>query len=114
MMEAAEHQMLRSLGITVLPPKDAEKRLSWPRVAASCDYLAAARFEDILTIDVAVTKLGESSVQYGFQFSRDGQPVARGAMTAVCCELLPEGGLKKASIPQELREKLLSVCESSS
>ncbi|EMI15738.1 4-hydroxybenzoyl-CoA thioesterase [Rhodopirellula maiorica SM1] len=88
MMEAAEHAMLRSLGISVMPPHvggghslsesaagsqaDATSRLhvTWPRVSAHCDYRAAARFEDILDITVSVLRLGNSSVEYGIRFSR--------------------------------------------
>ena len=56
MMESAEHEMLRALGIPVLPTADQADlpAVTWPRVAASCDYAAAARFEDILSISVQV------------------------------------------------------------
>ncbi|GAA4471059.1 thioesterase family protein [Novipirellula rosea] len=88
MMEAAEHAMLRSLGISVMTrPADDEHSKSeqstesgaettppadvtWPRVSAHCDYRAAARFEDILEIAVTVLRLGSSSVEYGIRFSR--------------------------------------------
>ena len=109
MMEAAEHEMLRSIGVSILPHANDAPRLSWPRVSASCDYLAAARFEDILEISVTVGRIGESSIRYEFSFFRDETEIARGVMTAVCCELLAGGGLKKASIPDEIREKLHQV-----
>lgn len=107
MMEAAEHQMLRSLGIAVLPGReDGELRLTWPRVSASCDYAAAARFEDELQIDVRVAKIGTSSVRYGFRFSREDQLIAEGQLTVVCCHLTEGGGLEKYAIPDEIRERL--------
>ena len=112
MMEAAEHALLRSLGISVLPDHGAkEPPLTWPRVSARCDYVSAARFEDELQIDVSVAKIGSTSVQYAFAFSRDGRPIANGSLTAVCCRLVRDssaGGthLEKAQIPDAVRGSL--------
>ncbi|MGB7325198.1 MAG: thioesterase family protein [Rubripirellula sp.] len=104
MMESAEHEMLRSLGISVFPKTAPDEHpLSWPRVAASCDYLSAAHFEDLLRIDVNVAKIGNSSVSYRFRFARDETLVAEGNLTVVCCLLTPTG-LSKTPIPAELRE----------
>lgn len=113
MMEAAEHEFLRSLGLSVMPGADGDSPpVTWPRVAATCNYLAAAHFEDILRISVRVVKIGKTSVAYAFGFSRDGQAVAEGTMTAVCCRM-PEiprvpltGGLQKTPIPDPIRELL--------
>ncbi len=108
MMEAAEHEMLRSLGIPVLPQSTGggDPPLTWPRVAASCHYLAAARFEDQLRITVRVAKIGTSSVEYEFRFWRDDQGIAEGRVTVVCCRLGTAGGLEKEPIPQSIRERL--------
>ena len=48
-MEAAEHALLRSLGLSVVMDWEGEP-ISFPRVSASCDYFRPARFEDLLTI----------------------------------------------------------------
>lgn len=109
MMESAEHEMLRSLGIAVMPHgSPGEPPLTWPRVSASCDYLAAARFEDELAIDVAVDRIGKSSVRYAFLFSRDDVPVVRGSIVVVAC-LLTAGGLKKTTVPDDVRALLEAV-----
>ena len=105
MMEAAEHEMLRSLGISVMDLSDPD-HVTWPRVAAHCDYLSAARFEDELVIKVTVEKIGKSSVNYAFEFTREDQPIARGKLTAVCCRLPERGGLEKVSIPDSIRQLL--------
>ena len=112
MMEAAEHELLRTLGIPILPSEgDSETALTWPRVAAGCEYVSAARFEDLLRISVRVAKIGSSSVQYAFAFTRDGHPIANGTMTAVCCRIeknARDGSahLEKAVIPDSLRKLL--------
>ncbi len=117
MMEAAEHELLRSLSIPILPRNDqGHSALTWPRVAADCNYSAAARFEDVLRIETQVSKIGTSSVQYSFRFLRDPQGlqaaqqtpvlVAMGTLTAVACRLCPSGGLVKVQIPTEIRDLL--------
>jgi 4-hydroxybenzoyl-CoA thioesterase/acyl-CoA thioester hydrolase len=116
MMEFAEHELLRSLGISILPSTAAvspgvDASLTWPRVAAHCDYVAAARFEDLLRISVQVVKIGSSSVQYRFVFSRESEKIAVGTMTAVCCRLKQDVAtgathLEKAVIPDAIRALL--------
>lgn len=110
MMESAEHALLRSLEISVFSGQDS---LTWPRVAAHCEYVSAARFEDMLHVAVQVTKIGTTSVQYTFTFTNPAENdrlVARGTLTAVCCRHSgsgPEGGhLEKAPIPDDLRQRL--------
>jgi 4-hydroxybenzoyl-CoA thioesterase/acyl-CoA thioester hydrolase len=116
-MEAAEHEMLRSIGIAVLPP-DAHgpEGVTWPRVSVKCDYHSAVRFEDWLEIDVAVERLGRSSVSYAIEFSRQTDSgevdrIASGTVVTVCCRLRPGGGLEKVEIPLPIRERLRALQE---
>lgn len=107
-MESAEHELLRSLEIAVLPPRDTQPRLTWPRVAASCDYHSAAHFEDQLQVAVMIEKIGGASVRYRFEFKRDEHSIATGHLTTVCCTL-GDDGLAKVTIPDQIRQKLQSV-----
>jgi YbgC/YbaW family acyl-CoA thioester hydrolase len=104
-MEAAEHAMLRSLGMSFAFHWEGQK-LGFPRVAASCDYLRPARFDDVLTIHVAVSRLGRSSVTYTFEFFKEEEPIARGHITAAFCRVNAEGRLEACEIPPPVREKL--------
>lgn len=108
-MEAAEHALLRSVGVSVFDLADhalTGERVSMPRVSANCDYKSPARCEDTLDIDVAVARLGTTSVTYGFRFSRDGTELAVGEMTSVCCRL-PEGAAPvPIPLPGDVTEKL--------
>ncbi|MBD54555.1 MAG: hypothetical protein CMM05_05665 [Rhodopirellula sp.] len=119
MMEAAEHAMLRSLGIPVLPKTETQlpdgsalPPVTWPRIAANCRYCAAARFEDLLRIEVRVTKIGNSSVEYQCRFLRAEELIAEGTLAAVCCYLSHESGdgmgshLTKTTIPETIRKLL--------
>ena len=83
-MESVEHEFLRSLGLSVLATDDAGP-VSWPRVSVSCEYQSAARFEELLDVELRIARLGAKSVTYEFAFGRDGHPVATGKTVAVCC-----------------------------
>jgi YbgC/YbaW family acyl-CoA thioester hydrolase len=104
-MEAAEHALLRSLGLSVAIDWEG-KKIGFPRVAASCDYLRPARFADVLTITVAVSRLGRSSVTYAFEFFKDEELIARGQITAVFCRVNGEGWLESCEMPPQVRAKL--------
>lgn len=104
-MESAEHEFLRSLDSSVALEIGGE-RIGWPRLSASCEYLAPARFEEILEIHLQVLRKGRQSLTYGFHFSRDQVPVARGKLTAACCILKSDGTLTAVPIPDPLAQKI--------
>ncbi len=104
-MEEAEHEFLRAHGLSVLSFDEAGK-LSWPRVSARCDYKAAAKFEDVLDIQVSISRVGEKSLTYDFAFSRAGQPIASGQMTSVCCRFQADGTPRSVPIPAAILAKL--------
>ncbi|HYG65067.1 MAG TPA: thioesterase family protein [Thermoanaerobaculia bacterium] len=94
-MENCEHEFLNALGLSVFMEMDGQ-RIVWPRVAASCEYLSPARFEDVLEVHLKVLRKGGKSLTYGFEITREGTLVARGRTTAVCCVL---DGSEVRSIP---------------
>jgi 4-hydroxybenzoyl-CoA thioesterase/acyl-CoA thioester hydrolase len=104
-MEQAEHALLRHLGLSVVSEDD-QGIVSWPRVSAHCDYTGAARFEDVLDVTVQVEKLGSRSVTYAFVFTRHGDPIAQGQLTAVCCRVGNDKRLQSIPIPARIREPL--------
>lgn len=107
-METAEHEMLRSVGLSVMQP-DGDHHISWPRVSVSCDFQRPAKFDDVLTIEVTVSSIGEKSVSYTFRFLRDEQLLAIGKTTAVCCRIVHGQSPKSLVIPEEMRRKLASL-----
>jgi YbgC/YbaW family acyl-CoA thioester hydrolase len=104
-METAEHEFLTALGSPVLFEIDG-RPIGWPRVSATCDYLAPARFGDILDIHVRVAKKGRSSLTYAIDVSREGTPIARGRVTTVCCRLDGPDGMKAIPIPSFLADRI--------
>lgn len=100
-MEQTEHEFLRSLGANPGSYRDAEgRRVGWPRVAASCEFLSPARYGDELDIHLRVLRKGNSSLTYGFDIRLGERPVARGQVTAVYC--LFEDGIEAIPIPPEV------------
>jgi YbgC/YbaW family acyl-CoA thioester hydrolase len=104
-MEAAEVDFLLARGLSVTLPWQGT-RLALPRVAASCDYVSPAYFEDVVEIALTV-KLGRKSITYGTEFSRAGQLLARGRHTCCCCRVLGPRQLESIEIPEEIREKIV-------
>ncbi len=110
-MEQAEHAFLRSLGLRVIdqpadPAYPDRQRISWPRVRVEADFAGVARFEEVLSIDVGLQRLGGKSISYRFQLSVEGRPVASGSITAACCTVGPGNVLKAVPIPEFIRRRL--------
>jgi YbgC/YbaW family acyl-CoA thioester hydrolase len=104
MMEEAEHAFFRSVGLSVHMEKDGVK-IGWPRVATSCEYFGAAKFEDELTLKLRVTRLGEKSLSYEVDFFLGDKRLALGKSTSVCC-VMEAGAMRSIPIPPDMREKL--------
>lgn len=111
-MEEAEHAMLRHLGLGVVSQIDG-KTVSFPRVAAKCDYRKSIKFEQVITIDVSLDRIGTKSLTFNHQFKNsEGESVAQGVITTVCCEIPhkidPHAAMKPIpiNIPDSFIEKL--------
>ncbi|HEX5447277.1 MAG TPA: thioesterase family protein [Pirellulales bacterium] len=104
-MEEVEHEFLRSRGLSVMM-RDEQGVVSWPRVAARCQYRSTVKFEDLIEIELQIDRLGEKSVGFGFRFTHQGREVADGEITAVCCRIEPDGTPRSIAIPAGVREKL--------
>ena len=104
-MEVAETDFLMSLGLSVAWHEGGQ-RFGFPRVSVGCDFKRPVRFRDVLEIAVTVEEVGRKSVRYRFDFSHDGQEVAIGRITAVCCRTTPDHGIESIEIPSDVRAKL--------
>ena len=113
MMESAEHEFLRSLGTSVVD-KDLEGdgvAIGWPRREAQCEFLAPAVFEDELTVEITVERMGRSSLTLAYEFRRGQLLIANGRVKTVCCRVAPEAGLTAIEIPEPLRGRLGELVE---
>jgi len=104
-MEDAEHELWRSVGISVVHRLPDGAYLTWPRVHACCDYRQPARFEDELEITITVARSGSKALRFSFQFTRDGDAIADGLLVAVCCRFA-DGQLEAVEIPPDVLARL--------
>lgn len=103
-METAEHAFLRSLNHQLHGTFEGTET-GWPRVNATCDYRAPARFGDTLTISVFIAEVRNRSIRYRFEITRGETLIAEGGIAAAHVALT-ENGIEAVPVPDELREKL--------
>jgi acyl-CoA thioester hydrolase len=75
---------------------------------ATVEYLASARYDDVLAVCSRVAKLGRSSMTFLFEIYRD-EP-ERGAEPLITAELVyvnaDPASMKSAPLPQDLRDRV--------
>ena len=113
LMEEAEHEFLRSLGLSVAM-RDGDDVISWPRVSVKCDYAKPLTFEDEIEIAVSVARLGKKSATYAFRFLHMGAEVAAGSITAVCCRMHYAAQPESIPIPTMFVDRLTHFLAASS
>jgi acyl-CoA thioester hydrolase len=100
--ESAEIEFLRSLGITY----DAQRGYNLPRVHVECDFLRVIGHDDLIHIEVSLTRLGRSSIRFEFQTFKAGELAAKGAVVVACAD---RHTLRSVPMPDQLRAKLSAV-----
>lgn len=100
-MEQAEHDFLRSLGLSVMHKLPDGATIGWPRVFAECSFKAPAYFEDILDVHITVEQRGAKSLTMRYEFHRGETLIAEGRMKTVCCLLRPGEPMRAIDIPPE-------------
>ena len=107
-METAEHQFLQSLGTSVSTVHQGDK-IGWPRLEASCGYFHPAKFEDELDIHLTISRKGNKSLTYQFDFIRDGLILAQGKLSTECCVCNPDEQMRSIPIPSFIAEQIEEV-----
>lgn len=100
-MEQAEHDFFRSLGLTIVNHQSDGTTYGWPRVSCQCRFEAPVRYEDLITVNLFVQRIGVKSLTYDARFDVGSKVVARGTMKTVCCIVRPGGPLESIAIPDE-------------
>lgn len=102
--ESAEVEFLRTFGMTY----QNKSPYSFPRVHVECDYRLAIVNDDLLTIEVSIGRIGNSSVRFDFRALKEGELAAHGSVVAVCTHRHTE---RAAPIPDEIRRALVAAQE---
>jgi acyl-CoA thioester hydrolase len=69
----------------------------------SIRYIASARFDELVDVDVVIDKLGETSMLSSYAISRDGETLVEGALRHVFIDPVTKA---KRPIPDEIRSAL--------
>jgi len=96
--ESAELEFMRTLNISY-----ANFNIGFPRVHVECDFLLALTFDDLIRIEVCLTKLGRSSARLEFRTLKEGELAAKGAVVIVCMDRVTQ---RAVAVPDDLRAKL--------
>jgi len=79
-VEKAEHEFLRSRGVLVFDRSQG----GWPRVKVSCDFKRPLLCGDKIEVQLAVSRVGASSVTWDFEVvNASGETASFGSMTSV-------------------------------
>jgi acyl-CoA thioester hydrolase len=105
-MERVEHAFFRSLGMTIF--EHGEDKIAWPRVHASCDYLAPLKFEEEFRIELLVEEVRNKVIRYLIRcWHLDGVLAGEGRLTVACVRKDPDTGRMKAvAIPERIHSKI--------
>jgi YbgC/YbaW family acyl-CoA thioester hydrolase len=106
-MESAEHEFLRSRGLSVAMDWEGQ-HIGFPRVSASCDFQNPVRFEDVMDVEVVLARVGSKSLSFDVTFRHSGRQVAQGKLSTVCCRITPGQPLESIEIPAGVREGLVA------
>lgn len=96
--ESAEIEFMRSAGILY-----GTGDFALPRVHVDCDFLLAIVYDDLIEIEVCLTKLGRSSIRLEFRAFKGQDVAAQGAVVIACMDKTTQRAIE---LPQELRRKL--------
>lgn len=95
--EAAEAELHRALGITELTFGVS------PRLSVHFDFMQRLTFDDLVTVDFAVDRVGRSSIEYAIQVHGPNGVAVTG--TVVTCIVENQEG-RAIPLPPELRRAL--------
>lgn len=98
-VDIALDDYLRSLGMAVSETAP-RGEYDTAMVHVELDYLAPARYDDLIDVGIRIERLGRSSMDARFEIQRAGEPLVRGSLVLVNFDR--ETGRSRA-LPERLR-----------
>lgn len=102
--ESAEIEFLRSLGVSY----DSRSGYNLPRVHVECDFMRVIGHDDLITIEISLTRLGRSSIHFGFRALKAGELAAKGVVVVACADSQSKSSVP---MPEALRARLAPALE---
>ena len=100
--ESAEIELMRTIGVSY----DMTRSYNLPRVHVECDFMKMLGHDDLIDIEVSLTKLGRSSIRFEFRTLKAGELAAKGVVIVACADSKTK---KSVPIPDDLRAKLNTI-----
>jgi acyl-CoA thioester hydrolase len=99
--EAARNEFIRAKGLRY---RDFEREfgLMLPVVDASVQYKRPARYDDLLTVEIALAEVRRASARFDYRVIREGELLATGHTVHACVDL--EGRVQR--MPKDLLARL--------
>jgi acyl-CoA thioester hydrolase len=107
--EAARNEFIRSKGLRYRD-FEAEHGLVLPVTEAHVNYRTPARYDDLLTVEIALVEARRASARFGYRILRDGELLATGHTVHACVDLegkvrrMPAGLLERLSAGEQIAE----------
>ena len=102
--EVARTELFRSLGLSYRELEE-KSGVNLMVVSASCSYKSPVTYDDLLTIETAISKTKNSSISFSYKMHRDSAIIAIGETAHVFTN---KNG-RPIKIPQEVKGALLSL-----
>lgn len=83
-MEEAEHEFLRSRGLSVVLD-DEKGKLGFPKMEATCSYKRPAQYEEVIDVAVSIKCDDGKSVVYDCEFTSNGEKIGGGRLRVAFC-----------------------------
>ena len=103
-IERGRTELLRQLGVDQVALKAAGLVFVVRRVAA--DWLAPARFDDLLEVVTEVTEVGGASVRMAQEVRRGDVALFRATVQVACMDAGTDAGGRPRRLPPEVRARL--------
>jgi acyl-CoA thioester hydrolase len=102
-MEEAEHALWRAAGLSIHPPASP---IGWPRVAASCEFHRALRFEDEFDVTIRITEITRRTIAYKCVIAQGEERIATGSMKIACISKGNGEAMRSIEIPEDIAQRL--------
>lgn len=98
-LEEAEHALWRAAGLTIAT---AGEEVGFPRLEASCQFVAPLRFEDEFEVWIRVAAINRRTMRYACVMTRGETKIATGSTTMACVSKRPGEPMKAMDLPPEV------------
>ena len=103
--ERGRTEALRAFGVDQLKMRDREQ-LVFVVTRLNCDFLAPARFNDLMEIQTEITSVRGASLDIAQAVLCQDAVLNRAKVTCACMDVSEDAGGRPARIPAELRDRL--------